>query len=107
METNPTIETEDIPTDTREIAALICAIAASRPAHAGYSGIAYDLFDAYPGAAVDLALDAWSVIMTAFDNPDNPDDDDSGRSWPAWVDAEAEVLIRSGWNPGDLVEVRR
>lgn len=75
---------------TREEAILICAIAASNhptPSHycvREWMGIGHE------SNGRKLALNAW-VECSDLDRPD----------------AEAECLLREGWNPGDPVEVLR
>lgn len=77
----------------RDSAALICAIAASRPDRwrAFYDQIQDDI--GAEDSALFLAQDAWSVAHMAH----------FGRAgvweWPPEVDAEAEALIRTGWEP--------
>lgn len=64
----------------REQAALICAIAASNPTwHEDYEGICDALGLDVRSAAFCLAYSAWQAC-----------------EWP-FVDAEAEALIRTGW----------
>jgi len=73
----------------RDEAALICAIAASNPdLHESYGAVCRLLgidipYDRYESLTESLAFEAWQVCQYA----DHPD-------------AEAEALIRSGWNPG-------
>ncbi len=69
----------------REVAALICAIAASTPGlHQDYDGVCAETgIDIWGGPARNLAIAAWERCQYAQGNPD----------------AEAEALIRSGWLP--------
>lgn len=72
---------------TREQAALICAIAASNPEFAeAYSFVAVHLghYSKARQDAYELALAAWSQ-NTQLGRP--------------YVDAEAEALLRTGWEP--------
>lgn len=69
----------------REEAALICAIAASAQSTTFYSSVRHDL-DASDESA-ELAGEAYAYAHERA----------TGRTW--LIDAEAEALIRCGWEP--------
>lgn len=75
----------------RNVAALICAIAASRldRSVAYYDTIADEVGADY--AALFLAQDAWSEA--------HKDRNAAEWQWPPEIDAEAEALLRTGFEP--------
>jgi len=83
---------------TREQAAMICAVSASdgspRPDRDCYDLVAGRLWPRPPKHAVNLALAAWDHVRD-MECP-------TGAvyvSWTAATDADAEALLRTGWEP--------
>lgn len=81
---------------TRELAALICQIAASNTRRT-YSEIADDL---------GIIWDRSTLIPLCLFLSISAEAEVYGSSKHQEADAEAESLLRCGWSPGDLV-VRR
>jgi hypothetical protein len=79
--------------DTREQAALICAVAASGGVHEGlwrsFDYLRICEYLEFPMAALHLSIKAWKLSTNAR----------NGGIWTREGDAEAEAMLRTGWSP--------
>lgn len=75
----------------REEAALICDVSASHPADEQHWYINIQL-------ALGLSADACNLAAEALIAAPTSDNTESGRLWPRCRDAEAALMIRSGWS---------
>lgn len=86
----------------RNEATMICAVAASTPDLCENYGEAKRALGASQEAYL-LALGAWSKVQDHYYNNCTPAEHNADNYSRPVVDAEAEALLQSGWEPGEVL----